>query len=506
MQVRYISHACLYCEAGDDRILFDPWFGNPAYLNQWHIYPQPADDAVLTESNVILISHGHEDHLHVDTLGQCNKSAQIYFPYQPSPGSREFISEHLGFPNFVEAKGNRNYTLPGGTQLTLFPVGHDCVFVIDDGRHVLVNLNDALHACSVELIEEVCRTIAKRFPRIDYVFGGYGGASYFPNCFHYELKSDVDIAIVREALFARNFCYFSHLLRPRFAIPFAADFVLKHASLSWTNEFRFDRARMPDLFMALFPESTTTTTILAIEPGQGLSEDQAVFGVCESAPDRQFEETLPTKRDHQSIVRDYEALINSNLASIEFPIDALPFAIEVAAPDQSTWIVVTELGGRAQAAIRVHAPTEPAVKAVIGVENVEYLLESDWQSDVIVIGYSMEFWIDDKVPMTEKLVHALGDVVTHYPKAKMSLIKTPLRFIRWALNNHQARHLLRRKLGMTSFSIRFSDVRLSDWLDHEANALAAKLGIPSDFVEPQSEPQDSDRRVEDAEPISEMVT
>ncbi len=157
--------------------------------------------------------------------------------------------------------------------------------------------------------------------------------------------------------------------------------------------------------------------------------------------------------------------------------------------------------GRARAAIRDHAPTEPAVKAAIGVENVEYLLESEWQSDVIVIGYGMEFWIDDNVPMTDNLVHVLGDVVTNYSKAKTSLIKTPLRFVLWALNNHQARNLLRRKLGMASSSIRFSDVQQSDWLDSEANALAAKLGIPSDFVQPRSEPRDSGRRVEDAKPV-----
>ena len=204
-------------------------------------------------------------------------------------------------------------------------------------------------------------------------------------------------------------------------------------------------------------------------------------------------------------VRDYAALIDSNLASIEFPIDALPFAIEVTAPEQSTWIVVTEHAGRARTEIRADAPGEPAVKAAIGMENVEYLLESGWQSDVIVIGYGMEFWIGDKVRMTEKLVHALGDVVTHYPKAKNAMIKTPIRFLRWALNNHQARHLLRRKLGMTSSSGHFSDVRLSDWLDHDAATLAAKLGIPSDFIKSRSQPRDSDRRVETAEPIGENV-
>jgi hypothetical protein len=505
MKVRYISHACLYCEAGEDRILFDPWYGSPAYLNQWHVHPQPADDTVLQDCNVILISHGHEDHLHFETLNRCNKAAKVYYPYQPSPGSREFISGELGFPNFVEASGNRTYTLPGGTKLTLFPVGHDCAFVIDDGRHVLVNVNDALHACSADLIAEVCQSITRRFPKIDYVFGGFGGASYFPNCFHRASKSDSGIAFLREAVFARNFCYFSHLLRPRFAIPFAADFLLKHASLKWINDYRFDRGQMADMFAALFPESGSATTVLAIEPGQGISEDGAVIGGRESGPDLAFAESLPTKRDHEAIVRDYRALISGNLATVDFPTDALPFAIEVKSPDRSAWIVLSEAGNQTTVELSAERPAKPAVTALIGIESVEYLLELDWQSDVIVIGYGMEFWIDDEISVTDKLVHALGDVVTHYPKSKDSLRKTPLRFFRWVVNNHLARHLLRRRLGLASSSVQFSDAPMSDWLNHEPEALASKLGIPAAFVKPRSAPADQDRPVELAERAGDLV-
>ena len=46
MKIKYVSHACLYVETNGDRILMDPWFGSPSYLNQWHVYPQPADESV----------------------------------------------------------------------------------------------------------------------------------------------------------------------------------------------------------------------------------------------------------------------------------------------------------------------------------------------------------------------------------------------------------------------------------------------------------------------------
>lgn len=465
-------------------MLMDPWFGSPAYLNQWHIHPQPADVSKLTEANAILISHGHEDHLHADTLARCDKAAPIYYPYHPFSGDREFFREILGFENYVEASGNKTYHLLGGTRLTFYPVGHDCIIVLDDGEQVLVNINDALHSCTVGLIQQVCARVRKRHPRIDYVFCGFGGASYFPNCFHLASKDEMGIAVVREALFARNFCLIAERLRPRIAVPFACDFQLRHSSLQWINSSRFNRKRMPDLYKTLFPESAVRTTVLAIEPGEGFGSDGAVVGDVERSPDIEFLEVLPLTREFDDLVRDYKAIITANLASYSFPRDARPFVIEVRSPEHSAWIVLSGTGNPPSVAVEGQPPQSPIVSAVIGADSVEHLLRSGWNSDVIVIGYGMEFWIDESLPISDKLIHALGDVVTHYPKVKQTMFKTPVRFARWAVNNHQVRYMLRRKLGLSGRPAPFADVSLAEWLTIEPAVLAQRINFPESFVEP----------------------
>ncbi len=486
MKIKYIGHACLFCEAGEDRVLIDPWFETPAYLNQWHISPGPTDESKLKEANAIVISHGHEDHLHADTLARCNRQAALYYPYQPFSGDRAFFREELGFETFVEAQGNRTYRLAGGTRIAFYPVGHDCIIVLDDGERVLVNINDALHASSAGLIEAVCATLRQRHPRIDYVFCGYGGASYFPNCFHVASKDAAGVAGVREALFARNFCLIVERLRPRFAIPFAADFKLRHQSLQWINASRFGRRRMADLFGTLFPEALSRTTVLAVEPGQGIGPDGMIVGAGECGPDPAFSEVLPLSRAFDDIVGDYKALIAANLARYPFPREACPFAIEVRSPERSAWIVLSGGDSAITAAVEAKPPESPVVSAAIGADSVEHLLRCGWHSDVVVIGYGMEFWIDEALPISDKLIHALGDIVTHYPKAKQALFKAPLRFVRWAANNHQVRHTLRRKLGLARQSPPFADVSLTDWLTVEPSELARRLGIPGPFAQPSS--------------------
>src|SRR5262249_20620997 len=155
MELRYVGHACLYLDTGHDRILMDPWFDRPAYLNQWRIHPSPTDHAALADATAILISHGHEDHLHLPTLKRCNRTATIYSPMQYEPGARTLFEKTLGFGAFVEMVGGRKYSLPGGTRVSPIAVGHDAVLMIESGGTVIANVNDALHSASIDVIDRV---------------------------------------------------------------------------------------------------------------------------------------------------------------------------------------------------------------------------------------------------------------------------------------------------------------------------------------------------------------
>src|SRR5262245_24677432 len=110
MRITYISHACLYVETSDAKILIDPWFEGPAYQDQWYVFPKPVNTEALKQADFILCTHGHEDHLHAPTLATLNKNARIFYPYQWKDGIGTFLSE-LGYSDFTEAISFRSYPI-----------------------------------------------------------------------------------------------------------------------------------------------------------------------------------------------------------------------------------------------------------------------------------------------------------------------------------------------------------------------------------------------------------
>ena len=73
MKVEYICHACLLIETEDLRITTDPWLVDATYCGQWYLFPKPINGEKLQTVDTILISHGHEDHLHEATLKELPK-------------------------------------------------------------------------------------------------------------------------------------------------------------------------------------------------------------------------------------------------------------------------------------------------------------------------------------------------------------------------------------------------------------------------------------------------
>lgn len=154
----------------------DPWFAGPAYCGQWNVFPRPVNTKALDEADVIIISHGHEDHLHAPSLANLPKSAKIFFPYSLFGGTKEYLEE-LGFKRLTEAVPYRKYQIIDKTSVTYIPNTHDNILVIESGDEVLVNANDALHSYSRPVIDFYVDLLRERWPRIDLLFCGFGGAS-----------------------------------------------------------------------------------------------------------------------------------------------------------------------------------------------------------------------------------------------------------------------------------------------------------------------------------------
>lgn len=225
MKVEYISHACLLIETEDLKIVTDPWFGEPTYCEKWYVFPKPARTDFIDETDAVLISHGHEDHLNEATLKLFPADAKVFYPYSFFGGAKEYI-ESLGFEAVKEAVTFKKYKVSAKTSVTYLINSHDSIMIIESGGQILVNANDALHSYPKKVIDFYIEAINERWQNIDFLFCGFGGASYFPNTMHVEGKDDYEISLVREQLFAHNFCHVVAGLKPKIAVPFAADFAL----------------------------------------------------------------------------------------------------------------------------------------------------------------------------------------------------------------------------------------------------------------------------------------
>src|SRR6266851_472138 len=117
MRIEYICHACLFIDTGDVKIVTDPWFTGSSYCGQWHLFPKPVNVGVLRGSQVILLSHGHEDHFHERSLKNLPKSAQVLHPYSWYGGAQQLL-QGLSYSIVVETSPHKKYQLTPETAVT----------------------------------------------------------------------------------------------------------------------------------------------------------------------------------------------------------------------------------------------------------------------------------------------------------------------------------------------------------------------------------------------------
>jgi hypothetical protein len=147
MRVRSIGHACLDIQTRGPRVLTDPWWTGPAYTRQWYPWPRPAHAGVAdTAYDYVYLSHGHEDHLHLDTLRTLRPGATAIVPRFAGTGGLGWLRGEGLFADVRELAHGESLDLGGGVTATMYINVTDSMLVLDDGRHVFVDANDALHA------------------------------------------------------------------------------------------------------------------------------------------------------------------------------------------------------------------------------------------------------------------------------------------------------------------------------------------------------------------------
>jgi beta-lactamase family protein len=505
VRVDFIGHASLLVRQGELTLLSDPWWVGPAYRDQWYPYPIPVPERYdLKRVDAVYISHSHEDHLHAPTLRallQEAPDALAIIPLRHDTQMRDYLTR-IGFKRIKELGSGTPFTLrkshlgpgvsgsndgPGDSgsrdahsrqsdrlRLTLFTHIDDSLLAVEaPGGEVLLNLNDALHSSRRELILEYCRVLRGRFPSIDYLFCGFGGASYFPNCVHVPGKDDLAVARARELYFLHNFDLISAQLRPKHAFPFAAHFVLPDEDNWWMSALRL-RMDAPSITLrALSPQ--TPTAFQDLQPGDYV-ENGTVHATPFSRPD-------PPELARQAVLDRYGPPPSRQ------PLDAAAFdelvaAIRARLAERShatrldAVIVLTDYAPSA-----IHVQVSPngtrvdpvdlyRVDAQVRVETrsdlIRATLRSAFGKDLISIGYGGQFHLRSAADLADaphdRILQVLSPI---QPRWRQHLRERLLRTLRYLIGDPSMRYafsrrLLRRRRGQAQHEPAPYDIR--DWV------------------------------------------
>ena len=111
LKITMISHCCLLIELDGKVILTDPWMTEPLYWGKlYHRFGLGMTVAELPPLDLIVASHGHDDHLDPATLRQLDRSIPVAVCHKAAPKVRK-----LGFTDVRPMTAGDRLTLDGIT-------------------------------------------------------------------------------------------------------------------------------------------------------------------------------------------------------------------------------------------------------------------------------------------------------------------------------------------------------------------------------------------------------
>lgn len=495
MQLEYISHSCFLIETQGIRIAFDPWIIGSAYGNQWQLFPKAVDATGVENADLILISHGHEDHFHPESLQRISKSAHVFFPFQWRSGVKSYL-KHIGFSRITEAVSFRQYHFRN-IRITYLGYSLESVIVIESEGKVLVNINDALNSNHETAVDFLLQKIKSKWPKIDLLLSGWSGAGYFPNKVKYKGKNDLEVARIREQYFADNFCKFTHYLQPKMAIPFAPGFVLLQNENRWINDIKFPRKVVADYFNDHFGNSTNISfpimypsdrvLDLKFEPRSiyhQMGDDAAIYQQLDTVFATEIEETnrkeTTGEEEVELLTENLQYWMNRNKKL--YPDEVVN--------DSIFSIILTDVGSRNCLNIntkngllvvnRSERTTENdrliiKTKAKLLAQNLKHA----WGGDLLTIGYGIEVEVFEELSLEKNLDIVCVRLISRYPIAREDMIRHTGRMLKYYLTNPALTNLwISQKIRLKPYVNKYPFNERDHWITYNKCELCKVCKIP----------------------------
>lgn len=231
MKVRYIYSACIEIEANGIIILTDPWFTDGIYDGSWYQYPRIEDPlSVLSEPDVIYVSHIHPDHYDPVFL------TKIFEKWGPKPiiipeFPNNYLAKKAKFDGF-EVTCCRHINM-NGVDLHIVPniwgsaSDIDSALLVHHVGQTVLNLNDCLF--NPNHAKQLSDIISMYTDKLDLLALGYTGAGTYPQTY-FDITEDRDELLKRaekkKQTFFEGYRRYCEYFPARHHLPFAGKYLL----------------------------------------------------------------------------------------------------------------------------------------------------------------------------------------------------------------------------------------------------------------------------------------
>ena len=258
MKFTIISHACVYIEYLNTRLLVDPWFIGSCYWRSWWNYPEPNLDLISSlKPTHIYISHLHWDHYHGPTLRKLQQyQPEIIFPKHFSKRLVGDCAADFNFKNITELDHGKTYNISKDFNITSYqfnPIAIDSSIVIEANDVCLLNSNDA------KVFGLSLKQILSNHKHFDFVFRSHSSAGPIPHCIRGAdpIKSD------RSPIdYCNDFINFGKATNGKYLIPFASSHIYLHPKSIKYNAFYSN----PQLVKEIFEQQNNSNQICVLMP------------------------------------------------------------------------------------------------------------------------------------------------------------------------------------------------------------------------------------------------